>query len=88
MDKSVVEGCLDVANAEDVLGVLAGSRGGGSVVDDLLLLSLVLTLLSSLGLHVTKAAVNISHQTHHVLPIADFTAIRDRRCQARGCQAI
>lgn len=52
VNESVVEGSLDVANAEDVLGVLAGGSLGGSVVDDLLLLGNVLVLLCFLGLRI------------------------------------
>ena len=51
MNESVIERSLDVADAEDVLSVLAWRRGGWSVVDDLLLLLDLLTLLSSLGLY-------------------------------------
>ena len=51
MNESVVEGSLDVADAEDVLGVFAGGRLRGAVVDDLLLLDLVLVLLCFLRLH-------------------------------------
>ena len=50
VNESVIERSLDVADAEDVLRVLAWRRGGWSVVDDLLLLLDLLTLLSSLGL--------------------------------------
>ena len=50
MDERVVERGLDVADAEDVLSVLARSGRGWSVIDHLLLFLDLLTLLSSLGL--------------------------------------
>ena len=51
MNESVIERSLDVADAEDVLRVLAWRGRGWAVVDDLLLLLDLGSLLSSLGLH-------------------------------------
>ena len=54
MNESVVERSLDVADAKDVLGVLAWGGGRGTIVDDLLLLLDVSSLLCSLGLKKMK----------------------------------
>jgi len=54
VNESVVERSLDVADAKDVLGVLAWGGGRGTIVDDLLLLLDVSSLLCSLGLKKMK----------------------------------
>ena len=51
VNESVVERSLDVANTEDVLGVLAGGGLGRAVVSDLLFLLLVGSLLCSFRLN-------------------------------------
>ena len=49
MDEGVVEGSQDVADTEGVLGLLAGTGNGGSVVSDLLFFTFVtLSTLSGL----------------------------------------
>ena len=50
MNESVIERSFDVANSENVIGVLAWRGGGRTVIDDLLLLLDVGSLLCSLGL--------------------------------------
>lgn len=56
VNESVVERSLDVANTEDVLGVLAGRGLGRAVVSDLLFLLLVGSLLCSLRLNTENRA--------------------------------
>jgi len=62
VNESVVERCLDVADAEDVLGGLAWGDVGGSVVGNLLLLNFLRGLL--LGLHKEKTRIK-----HHAIRI-------------------
>ena len=50
VNESVIERSLDVADAEDVLRILAWRGCGRAVVDDLLLLFDLGSLFSSLGL--------------------------------------
>ena len=54
MNESVVERSLNVAHAEDVLGVLARLGRGGTIVDDLLLLLLSGSLLLCSRLNTIK----------------------------------
>ena len=66
MNESVVERSLDVADGEDVLGVLARLRVGRAVVDDLLLLLLIGSLLLCFGLYKYK-------RERHIINLADLS---------------